>query len=69
MNFCKINLVDFGNFTRVVYPLLSELTIVRGCMRHNLGVHVGSGFRESVVSRGKCICVLSNAFLSCSFQL
>lgn len=69
MNFCKTNLVDFGNFTRVVHPLLSELTIVRVCMRHNPGVHLESGFRESIVSRGKCIFVLSNAFRSCSFQL
>ena len=69
MNFCKINLVGFGNFTRVLYPPLSEFTIVRGCMRQNLGVYVGSDFRVSVVSGGKCICGLSNAFLSWSFQL
>ena len=38
-------------------------------MRHSLDVHVGSGFGVSVVSEGKGICALSNAFPSCSFQL
>lgn len=66
---CKINLVDFGVFTRVVYALLPEFTVITGCMRQNRGMHMGSGFRVSVVSGGKCICFLSKAFISCSFQL
>lgn len=59
MNFCKIILVNFGNFTRVVYPLIC---LVRGCMRQNLGVRVGSGFgvwgsvwREMYLCLVKCI--------------
>lgn len=66
---CKINLVDFSVFARVVYALLPEFTVITGCMRQNRGMHMGSGFRVSVVSGGKCIHFLSKAFISCSFQL
>lgn len=43
---CKINLLDLGIFTKVVYALSSEFTVVRGCMRQN---HA-SGSQENVDS-------------------
>lgn len=42
---CKINSVDFGIFTSVVYALLLEFTVIRGC-RGKIVVAYGVWFQS-----------------------